>query len=94
MTLRRALVSVAVAALLATACGSQQDVETTATEDAAAADASASVVEIGEKNQELLQTADDARDIEVLDVGDGSIATLRDAVDGDRPVLLWFYAPH
>ncbi len=33
-------------------------------------------------------------DIEVLDVADGSVATLREAVDGDRPVLLWFYAPH
>jgi len=33
-------------------------------------------------------------DIQVLDVADGSISTLRGAVDGDRPVLLWFWAPH
>lgn len=33
-------------------------------------------------------------DLEVLAVGDGSIQTLRDVVVGDRPVLLWFYAPH
>lgn len=45
-------------------------------------------------NQPLLQGSDDARDIEVLSVVDGSISTLRDAVAGDRPVLLWFWAPH
>lgn len=45
-------------------------------------------------NQPLLQRSDDARDIEVLSVVDGSISTLRDAVEGDRPILLWFWAPH
>ncbi len=33
-------------------------------------------------------------DIEVLDVSDGSVATLNDVVVGDRPVLLWFWSPH
>ena len=42
----------------------------------------------------LLQTSAQVTDIEVLDVADGSIATLRQAVDGDRPVLLWFFSPH
>ena len=45
-------------------------------------------------NQPLLQESDDARDIEVLSVADGSISSLREAVVGDRPVLLWFWAPH
>ena len=45
-------------------------------------------------NEPLLQTSDDARDIEVLSVVDGSISSIRAAVDGDRPVLLWFWAPH
>lgn len=40
------------------------------------------------------QNEDNALDIEVLAVGDGSIQTLRNVVDGDRPVLLWFFSPH
>ncbi|NCG25795.1 MAG: hypothetical protein GWP47_16890 [Actinobacteria bacterium] len=39
-------------------------------------------------------SVDDVRDIEVLSVDDGSVSSLRDAVTGDRPVLLWFWAPH
>jgi len=53
-----------------------------------------SAEEAAESNLALIQPADDARDQEVLDVRDGSVATLRDAVDGDRPVLIWFWAPH
>jgi hypothetical protein len=45
-------------------------------------------------NQPNLQPADDALDIEVLTVADGGVATLREVVKGDRPVLLWFFAPH
>ena len=41
-----------------------------------------------------LATSDDVSDIEVLSVDDGSVSSLRDAVAGDRPVLLWFWAPH
>lgn len=47
-----------------------------------------------EQNTPLLETPENVRDVEVLSVSDGSITTLRDAVDGDRPVLLWFWAPH
>jgi len=47
-----------------------------------------------EINQPTLQSADDVLDIETLAVGDGSVQTLRDVVDGDRPVLLWFFSPH
>ena len=45
-------------------------------------------------NQPNLRSADDALDIEVLTVADGGVATLREVVKGDRPVLLWFFAPH
>lgn len=31
---------------------------------------------------------------EVLLVADGSVTTLADAVTGDRPLLIWFWAPH
>ena len=41
-----------------------------------------------------LEPAASVLDIEVLDVADGSISTLRTAVEGDRPVLVWFYSPH
>jgi len=47
-----------------------------------------------EQNIPNLQTSDDARDIEVVSVYDGSVTSLREVVTGDRPVLLWFWAPH
>lgn len=47
-----------------------------------------------EINQPNLAGADDVLDIQTLAVADGSIQTLRDVVDGDRPVLLWFFSPH
>lgn len=82
------------------ACGGEADEVTTGSAGVAPAptDASqpdsASPADIAEANMTLLQPADDVRDFEVLDVTDGSIASLRSAVDGDRPVLLWFWAPH
>lgn len=47
-----------------------------------------------EVNQPNLASSDNVLDIETLAVADGSIQTLRDVVDGDRPVLLWFFSPH
>ena len=47
-----------------------------------------------EVNQPNLASANNVLDIETLAVADGSIQTLRDVVDGDRPVLLWFFSPH
>lgn len=73
-------------ALFLTACGAEGAAPTTA-EAAAAGDAA-------DTNQSSLDQSGNVLDIEVLDVSDGSKATLRDAVDGDRPVLLWFYSPH
>ncbi len=45
-------------------------------------------------NIDDLQQSDNVLDIETLNVSDGSVSTLREAIDGDRPVLLWFYSPH
>ena len=73
--------------LLLSACGSGEGSAPASPEAAAAGEAA-------EANQAALQLSDDLRDIEVLDVADGSISTLRAAVDGDRPVLVWCYAPH
>jgi len=52
------------------------------------------VATVAEENAASLEQSTDVRDFEVLSVYDGSITTLRDTVDGDRPVLVWFWAPH
>ncbi|MEM9465371.1 MAG: hypothetical protein AAGA90_08345 [Actinomycetota bacterium] len=85
--LRRGLtVAVVGLGLLASACGSEGNAPDTAEANAAG--------EAAAQNIDDLQQSDNVLDIEVLDVASGSASTLRDAVDGDRPVLLWFYAPH
>ena len=73
--------------LLASACGSGEGSAPQTAEASAAGSAAAD-------NIDNLAESDNVLDIEVLDVADGSISSLRNAVDGDRPVLLWFYAPH
>ena len=84
--LRRVLATTCGLALFLTACSSEGSAPDTEAAGAAG-DAAA-------ENQDDLQQSDNVLDIEVLDVADGSKSSLRDAVDGDRPVLLWFYAPH
>lgn len=59
--------------------------DATAPVDAAAA---------AETNIDDLEPSDDVRTLEVLDVKTGEPTTIADAVTGDRPVLLWFWAPH
>jgi len=84
-------------AVVLAACGSGETSTAAATSDtdpAVAESGAASPEDTAEQNLPNLQSADDARDIELLSVSDGSVATLRDAVHGDRPVLLWFWAPH
>ena len=77
------------------ACGGGGDVTSTGTvaNEAPAADVSEAEAAAA-TNQPLLQPANQVVDFEVLDVADGSIATLSEAVTGDRPVLLWFFSPH
>lgn len=84
--LHRGLAATLGLALALTACGSEGAAPDTP-EAAAAGDAAAT-------NQDDLAQSDNVLDIEVLDVADGSKSSLREAVDGDRAVLLWFYAPH
>ena len=52
------------------------------------------IIENGEANIAQLDTSGPVLDIEVLDVADGAVSTLSQTVDGDRPVLLWFFSPH
>jgi hypothetical protein len=76
------------------ACGGSSAVESVVGGDDIGQSTTPSVEDVAASNIPLLETADDPTDVEVLSVSDGSVASLRDAVDGDRPVLLWFYAPH
>jgi uncharacterized spore protein YtfJ len=92
--LRTMFVVAPAVALGLASCGGDSAVETQTSAAASGESAGADITSIGEANIDLLQPADDARDVEVLNVQDGSITSLRDAVTGDRPVLLWFYAPH
>lgn len=80
----RATLLFAAVALLAAACGGSGSTET-----GAAADGGPDPTPI-----EDLATNDDVRLLEVLDVETGGATTLADTVTGDRPVLLWFWAPH
>jgi hypothetical protein len=72
-------------ATIATACGSGSTSDTAA---------SSGVAAVAEANLGDLVTSDDVRLIEVLEVDTGEPTTLTDTVTGDRPVLLWFWAPH
>lgn len=80
--------------VLVAACGGGSTTGAAATDHPATDDTAASAAATAERNIGLLQSSDDVHLIEVLDVGDGSITTLDSAIDGDRPVLLWFWAPH
>ncbi len=83
----------ALLALVASACGggSSTDAGAPAEAGSTAAD-SAAVAAAG--NIDILEPNDDVRLLEVLDVTNGEPTTLASTVDGDRPVLLWFWAPH
>lgn len=54
----------------------------------------AGCADAGPPSADDVASAAEVFDLEVLAVGDGNPTTLREAVTGDRPVLLWFYAPH
>ena len=75
-------------------CASSTPIETTTEQTPVDDDGGPTAEAAAEANLPLLRAADDARDHQVLDVSDGAISSLRDVVDGDRPVLIWFWAPH
>ena len=75
-----ALALISLFALVASACGGETSTET---HDA-----------VEEPDIEDLAGNADVRLIEVLDVDTGEPTTLSATVTGDRPVLLWFWAPH
>jgi len=72
-------------ALFATACGGG---------GGPSSEQSSAAIAAAEVNQGQLTLTDDLATSEMLDTADGSIVDLRDVVTGDRPVLLWYWAPH
>ena len=78
------LLIVASLALFATACGGGGP----SSEENSAAQAAAS------SNVATLALTSDVATTQLLDAADGSIAQLSDLVTGDRPVLLWYWAPN
>ena len=85
---RRLLVILASLALFATACGGGGGGGGVSSEESSAAIAAAAT------NQGQLQLTSDIASTQFLDTDDGSIQQLSDVVTGDRPVLLWYWAPH
>ena len=79
------LLLVASLALFATACGGSGG---PSSEESSAATTAAS------SNQAALQLTSDVATTQLLDTADGGIAQLSEVVTGDRPVLLWYWAPH
>jgi len=45
-------------------------------------------------NEAALALTSDVATTQLLDTADGSITQLSEVVTGDRPVLLWYWAPH
>lgn len=82
---RKLLLIFASLALFATACGGGGG---PSSEAASAAEAAANT------NQATLALSSDISTTQLLDTADGGIAALGDVVTGDRPVLLWYWAPH
>ena len=81
---QKLLLTIAALALFATACGGGGPTS----EESNAAIASA------EANVGALQLTSDVASTQLLDTADGEITQLADVVTGDRPVLLWYWAPH
>ncbi len=80
------LLIVAALALFATACGGGGGGPSS--EESSAAEAAA------EANEFELRLTSDVATTQLLDTADGGIAQLSEVVTGDRPVLLWYWAPH
>lgn len=84
---RRVLLVLGAVALLATACGAAEGGGLSTEQSSAAIEAAAA-------NQPQLQLTDRVDTTQLLDTADGSIRDLGEVVTGDRPVLLWYWAPH
>jgi hypothetical protein len=50
-------------------------------------------VAVAEQNQGNLNLSDDLASTELLDGNSGAITSLGEVVTGDRPILVWYWAP-
>lgn len=73
---------------MATACGGPggQGAPTSAQAEAATEAAAA--------NESTLVFTDDFSTTQLLNTADGEVTQLSEVITGDRPVLLWYWAPH
>lgn len=78
--MRRRLAALALAAMLASGCGGSSANTVPIAAAAAATDPRG--------------ISADVPDVAVVDVATGSTSSLRALLSGERPVLLWFWAPH
>lgn len=85
---RRALSLLIALTLLAGACGGGGSAGGPTSEQSEAAIAAAA------QNEPQLTLINDLAASELLNTADGSITSLAEQITGDRPVLLWFWAPH
>lgn len=110
MTAHRLWIAAAALGLTATACGSGDssadtdassapvasvdDTDGAATPAPGVDDDPEAAAANADETIDDLQRSDDVFLTEVLDVATGDATSLAQAVDGDRPVLIWFWAPH
>ena len=97
-SMRRQYLAAAILAVVLSACGGAESVDSSRATDVAdtsqGVGSGASAEHAAAENLPNLQSGETAFDVEVLSVADGSAVTVRSVVTGDRPVLVWFWAPH
>ena len=81
----RVLLILSALALVATACGGG---------GGPTSEESNAVRTLAEANQANLQLSSDLSRSELLDTRTGEITNLAQVVEGDRPMLVWYWAPH
>ncbi len=88
MTRHKAAAVVAGLALFATACGGSGG------GSGQTSDEQTAILESASQNESGLTVSADLVSTEMLDVRTGEPTTLSDVVDGDRAVVVWYWAPH
>lgn len=53
-----------------------------------------SAIDAADLNARSLDLTDDLSTSQLLDGRTGQVTTIRDVVTGDRPVLMWYWAPN
>ena len=80
---RSIVATIVMVAVLVTACGG-----------AGLDEQQSELVAIANRNAPLLQLTSNLASTQMLDSRTGQITDLREVVTGDRPVLMWYWAPN